>query len=169
MGKIFFIADTHFGDENIIRYENRPFSTVYEMDNALISNWNKTVSNRDEVFLLGDFSMYNREKSIEIGKKLNGKKTLILGNHDIQSEQFYLDCGVSSVIRYPIVYQNFWILSHEPMYINNTMPYANIFGHVHGNIMYKTVTSQSYCISVERIDYTPIDFDSIKTAMGISR
>ena len=49
MGKTYFIADTHFGDDNIRRYENRPFDTVKEMDNALIENWNRVVSNEDEV------------------------------------------------------------------------------------------------------------------------
>ncbi len=56
--KVFFIADTHFGDSNIIRYENRPFSDIQEMDSILIKNWNKTVSRNDRVFLAGDFSEY---------------------------------------------------------------------------------------------------------------
>ena len=42
--KVFFIADTHFGDSNILRYENRPFSDVEQMDSTLIKNWNNTVS-----------------------------------------------------------------------------------------------------------------------------
>lgn len=42
--KTYLIADTHFGDEAILRYENRPFESVEEMDTALIRNWNSTVN-----------------------------------------------------------------------------------------------------------------------------
>lgn len=48
---IYFTADTHFGHWNVIRYENRPFQTVEEMDGALIHNWNHRISPENEVFL----------------------------------------------------------------------------------------------------------------------
>ncbi len=44
MSKTFFIADTHFGDDSIRRYENRPFDSTEQMDKALISNWNSVVT-----------------------------------------------------------------------------------------------------------------------------
>jgi calcineurin-like phosphoesterase family protein len=47
------------------------------------------------------------------------------------------------------------------------MPYANIFGHVHGNPAYKDYSSQSFCVSVERINYTPILFEDIRLAMSL--
>lgn len=159
---VFFIADTHFGDENIIRYENRPFVRASEMDSFLIKKWNETVSADDKVFLIGDFSSYGFEKSREICQCLNGEKFIVMGNHDTENEQYYRDCGFSEAIRYPIVYENFWILSHEPLYINKNMPYANIFGHVHGNPIYSDFSEQSFCVSVERIEYRPISFSEIK-------
>ena len=45
--KVFMISDTHFGDERILRYENRPFSSVEEMDKAIIENWNQVVGEED--------------------------------------------------------------------------------------------------------------------------
>ena len=162
---VFFIADTHFGDNAIIRYENRPFSSTEEMENKIIENWNSSVFVNDEVFLLGDISAYDKERTISIIKRLNGKKSLIIGNHDIQDEHYYYDCGFSFVSRYPILYQNYWLLSHEPLYVNTNMPYANIFGHVHASPLYVTVSPQSFCVSVERINYAPISFDSIKKAV----
>ncbi len=161
--KTFLIADTHFGHKNVIKYENRPFSNVAEMDGTLITNWNSTVDMNDTVFMLGDFSFYNKTKTIEICRQLNGKKILVMGNHDNESYRFYLDCGFDEVSRYPILYQNFWILSHEPIYINENMPYANIYGHIHNNPSYNNYSSQSFCVSVERINYTPIDFEEIKS------
>ncbi len=160
--KNYLIADTHFGDEAILRYENRPFQNVHEMDEALIRNWNSTVGPEDTVFVLGDFSSYDLQKTAGICHCLNGNKYLIMGNHDTAAENDYLACGFAYVSRYPIIYENFWMLSHEPMYINRNMPYANIYGHVHDNPMYRTNSPQSFCVCVERIGYTPILFDEVK-------
>ena len=167
MAKTFFIADTHFGHDAIISYENRPFKSVDEMTNTLIDNWNNVVCDEDIVFLLGDFSEYEKEMNISICQKLNGRKILVMGNHDTENEKYYYDCGFESVNSYPIIYQNFWILSHEPMYVNTNMPYANIFGHVHGNPLYTDYSKQSFCVSAERIKYTPIEFGEMKRKMGI--
>jgi len=160
--RTFFIADTHFGDKSIISYENRPFENIFKMDKTIIDNWNSTVNDEDTVFLLGDFSSYGIEKNIQICSQLKGRKILVMGNHDTESEKYYFKCGFSSVSRYPIIYENFWILSHEPMYINSNMPYANIFGHVHNNPLYTDYSKQSFCASAERINYTPIEFNIIK-------
>ena len=168
-GRDFFIGDTHFFHKNIIGYENRPFSSVEEMNNKLIQNWNYTVKKTDRIFHLGDFSFGNKQMQIEIGQKLNGYKVLILGNHDRYNIRHYIDCGFNEVIKYPIVLDGFWILSHKPMYINKNMPYANIFAHVHGNPEYTDYSDQTICVSVERkhMNYAPISFDRIKTIMGI--
>ncbi|MCM1505672.1 MAG: hypothetical protein NC177_00835 [Ruminococcus flavefaciens] len=42
------------------------------------------------------------------------------------------------------------------------MPYANIFGHVHANPLYKDVSEQSFCVSMERTAYRPVEFTDIK-------
>ena len=77
----YYIADTHFGHDNIRRLSNRPFNSVEEMDKAIIDNWNRKVTDDDDVYILGDFS-YKSEDPIEYLKKLNGRKHLIVGNHD---------------------------------------------------------------------------------------
>ena len=79
---VYFISDLHFGHKNILTYDNRPFKTIEEHDNALVKNWNNTISNDDEVYILGDISWHNVTKTIEIVKSLNGVKHLIVGNHD---------------------------------------------------------------------------------------
>lgn len=76
-----FSSDHHFGHANVIRYCNRPFSSVEEMNTQLVAMWNTQVKPGDEVFYLGDFSL-NPKWSREIVPKLNGTLFLIHGNHD---------------------------------------------------------------------------------------
>lgn len=80
--KIFLIGDTHFMHRNIIKYCNRPFKDVEEMTETLIKNWNSVVGKNDIVYVVGDFALCGKAKIIEIGNQLNGRKRLILGNHD---------------------------------------------------------------------------------------
>lgn len=154
MPKVYFIADTHFAEQDVFEMsgENRFFNSIQEKDEAIITNWNKTVSPEDTVFILGDFGKPSYMQ------RLTGKKFLIRGNHDknqVDSE-------------YPILYQNFFILSHEPEFILEDGPFANIFGHVHNNPMYKTVSPRSYCVCACRNGYTPVSWEHIVNAMGES-
>ena len=169
MGKTFFIADTHFGHDAIIRYENRPFANADEQDKILIENWNSVVTDEDEVFLVGDFSAYDKEKNTEIVNALKGHKILVMGNHDAEDPQYYLDCGIDEVYRFPVLFKGFFLVSHEPLYLNSNMPYANIYGHVHANPSYKDASGQSFCVSVERLNYTPIPMEGIGAAMAKAR
>jgi len=154
--KIFAIADTHFGHSNIIKYCNRPFASVEEMDAALIKNWNETVSNNDIVLHLGDVCVGGgKERAKEIISRLNGKKILIMGNHDNWSEEFYRSAGFHTVSRFPILYDNFFLLSHAPLQLSETTPYFNYYGHVHNDNKYVD-NATSRCVSVERIGYRPL-------------
>lgn len=167
MGKTFFIGDLHWGDSTIIKLENRPFRDVYAQTNLMFENLNKTISDDDTVYIVGDLfydgcDQYHWDHI----KRLNGHKILIRGNHDLLSDEFYMtQCGIEKVYNHPIVLDGFFIVSHEPMYINSAFPYANIFAHVHGNPAYKTHSSRHFCVSAERINYFPISFDEIKQIM----
>ena len=160
MAKDYFIADTHFGHDAIIRYENRPFKDTKEQEDVLIKNWNEVVQAEDTVYVLGDFGMSDsKEETMRLCNMLNGKKILIMGNHDTNEPEWYRNCGFDEAIRWPILYENFWVLSHEPLYINENMPYANVYGHVHANPTYKDSSRQSVCVCVERTEYKPISFE----------
>jgi calcineurin-like phosphoesterase family protein len=79
---VFFISDTHFGHENIIRMCRRPFGSVAEMDEALIARWNERVGAADTIYHLGDFCYRNRCGADTYLRCLNGQIHLIAGNHD---------------------------------------------------------------------------------------
>ncbi len=162
MSKLFLIADMHFGHENIIKYENRPFLNADAMDKQIVKNWNRVVSKKDTVIVAGDVSFYGKEKTEELIKQLNGRKILVKGNHDQRNNHWWVDVGFDEVSNYPIIYKEWFIIQHEPpTYLNDAMPYFFIYGHVHGSEMYRTITKQSACVSVERWDYTPVELDKI--------
>lgn len=136
------------------------------MTNKMIKYWNHVVSNNDIVYLVGDFALCGKSKMIEIGQQLNGKKHLILGNHDSASYNTYREAGFSMIYDKPIILDNFYIISHQPMdFIPEDGVFANIFAHVHDDIRFKDVTPRSFCVSSERIGYTPINFELVKTLM----
>lgn len=159
MSNVWLISDPHFGHDNIRMFENRPFASVKEMDESLIKEWNSVVKKDDKIFVLGDFSFHNKEKTKAIISRLNGRKFLVMGNHDKErSKSWWLDAGFDEVSEFPIIYKGFYIFSHEPLYVNNNMPYVNIHGHIHGQ-QYKS--DQYYNVSVEQIGYKPISFNEV--------
>jgi calcineurin-like phosphoesterase family protein len=141
------------------------FANADEMNQVLINNWNSVVNSNDIVYVLGDlFAQVCTEEQIKnILGELNGHFILIVGNHDVE----LLDVlrKYIEIIEYPIIKDNFWIMSHEPMYVNEASPYANVFAHVHNNPMYRNVSSRSFCVSAERINYTPILLEDVKSAV----
>lgn len=164
MTKTWFISDTHFGHVNILKYDERPFNDIEDMKEEIIKRWNKKVKNGDTVWFLGDFAMFNKKEYIQpIVKRLNGIKNIVMGNHDTKSPQFYRDCGFNEAYDHPVILKDFFILSHEPMFITENMPYFNIYGHVHNHSAFQDKTENSCCVSCCRWNYEPIrieEFDN---------
>src|SRR4051812_42588376 len=77
-----FTSDTHYHHKNIIKYSNRPFANVQEMNEAIINNFNSVVKPGDLVYHLGDFGFCTIDQADQILSRLNGRKYFIWGNHD---------------------------------------------------------------------------------------
>ena len=105
MSRIFLISDTHYNHSNVIRYCDRPFKDVYEMNKGIINSWNSVVRNDDICYHLGDFGFGNKEQISEWVRALNGRIRLILGNHDNHPVKWYLDCGFDRVYNKSIIVQ----------------------------------------------------------------
>jgi len=129
----YIISDTHFGHSKIIKYESRPFKTVEEMTETIVNNINEIVQVHDKLFWLGDVSFYGKKKTKEIMDSVNcGNNYLIMGNHDTgHSMKWWREVGFAKVYDHPIIYKDFFILSHDHVFLNDTMPYANFHGHLH--------------------------------------
>lgn len=130
--KIFVTSDTHFGHKNIIKYCNRPFDSVEEMDLAIKTIWNSFVSPKDIIFHLGDVTLKNPKVYLDFLNSLNGTKILIMGNHDNNNNK-KLKCwkGVFDSIR--IKYKGFNIhMRHKPWDEINSEDLF-LHGHCHGS------------------------------------
>ena len=78
----FYISDLHIGHVNVVRFDNRPFADVNEMNNKIIENWNARVRTDDMVYILGDFIWAKESDWPFFVGPLAGNKVLIRGNHD---------------------------------------------------------------------------------------
>ena len=146
----YYIADTHFGHDNIRRLSNRPFKTIEEMDRTIIDNWNSRVSDNDDVSYL---------------KQLNGRKYLIIGNHDSKllknptCKKYFVDISDIKMVNdngaqivcchYPMVEWN--------GYYRNVI---HFYGHIHNNFdnetnQYISKVKNAYNVGVDIIGFMP--------------
>lgn len=156
--RIFFISDTHFGHENIIKLCERPFENADIMDNNLINNWNTVVRDEDIIFHLGDFA-WSKEAAKESWAKLNGKIYLLRGNHDHKFAEylpFLPDTIVDIKWR-----KKFITLCHYPMvnWYKSRRNSIHLYGHTHRTIPMSN--DNTLCVCVEETNYTPVSLDDI--------
>lgn len=162
---IYFTADQHFGDSNIIGYCDRPFRDADEMDDAIIATWNDTVKNDDDdVFVLGDFSfMEDEEPDVSfirgILSKLRGRKHLIVGNHDKLSKEEYQSAGFISY-HYPYLIVEDFICVHDPALSCIDRSKKFLCGHIHDLFIKK---KNCLNVGVDVHDFTPISIEDCKT------
>jgi calcineurin-like phosphoesterase family protein len=170
--KKFFISDTHFGHANIIKYENRPFANVTEMDKIMIENWNRKVSPTDEVYILGDFAFADLKRSAEIATQLNGTKFLIKGNHDRNIPYDYFGWVKDY---YVLKYENTKIvLFHYPIQVWDSRHHnaLHFYGHIHSNLGNHAMEydiPNSYNVGADVNNFTPIEFNEILAKLKYQR
>lgn len=138
---IYFTSDLHFGHDKPFLYEPRGFTNVYDMNNAIFRNWNRIVTEDDDVYVLGDLMLNNNEGGLWFIKRLRGRIHIILGNHDTDTrELLYRECyNVVEIVYATIVkYGKYrFYLSHYPtlcMHGDDRPPkkdLVNLFGHTH--------------------------------------
>lgn len=153
---VFFISDLHLGHENMAK--KRGFSCADEMNEHIINSWNAVVCKRDMVFLPGDVTM-EKKRYYPLLDKLNGDKTVILGNHDRRQDVTELLKYVNSVAGM-MNYKSSVILTHCPVHPSE-LEYRykyNIHGHVHEN----SLEDPRYInVSAEVVNYTPVEFSEL--------
>ena len=136
---IFLTSDTHFGHAMMAKM--RGHSSIDAMNESIVERWNEVVRTTDEVLHLGDFSFAGTTRTLEILARLNGRITLVPGNHDAPSMLRRLaEAGVA--VAEPLIRRKLWTdrpratLCHYPLL---TWPSSHhgawhFHGHSHGNL-----------------------------------
>jgi len=179
INNIWFSSDHHFGHENILKYENRPFENIYTHDEVLIKNWNNYVKKDDIVFYNGDiFLGKDRNYLRKILYSLHGKIHYIFGNHDkiirkdLLCQERFESCGDYSEVNINKEYNI--VLMHYAMRVWNKRHYGawQLFGHSHGNLQEDSSRSMDIGIdcAYKRLDgkiedYRPISFTEVYDIM----
>ena len=168
MSNVLFISDIHFGHKNIVKF-GKSTGTVFRTGDCcienmqhIIKNWNKKVTKRDQVFVLGDVAF--SKEGFDALHELNGTKVLIRGNHDnLFSTDEYLKVfkSVEGIVRY----KEFW-LTHAPVHPMELRGKKNIHGHVH-HCSIKAAFSDEYDtnyinVCCEALGETPISLEEIR-------
>lgn len=150
---VFFTADTHFGSERVLHWSQRPFSTVAEMDNYIVTNWNNIVTNQDMVYHLGDFGELDKLLA------LNGHIIFLPGNADTLEmvEIIATSCDIINPNTVITLEDDSFQLIHEP---DEAQPSDNffLFGHIHKLQMVKR---NGLNVGVDCHNFCPIPLETV--------
>lgn len=174
MSNIFVTADTHFGHAKSISFVRpdgtllRPFSSVEEMDETLVQNWNNIVNKHDTVYHLGDVVI--PRPSLKILNRLNGRKILIRGNHDQGQlkdfSQYFEDVRGAFFFRPGSDFLGGLIFTHIPVHPACLSGHykGNVHGHTHCHLVMDgdQVDGRYFNTCVENNNFTPVPIDTIK-------
>lgn len=162
-----FTSDTHFGHANIIRYDQRPFASIEEHDEALVANWNAVVSPGDVVYHLGDFAWHGRVPDVDLLLGLlHGTKILILGNHDEKTVSRAK--GWAKVTPYLEISEGGQkiILFHYRLVVWNRSHHGSwaLHGHSHGSLPVN-LEAKTFDVGTMLWGYRPISFEEVAKEM----
>jgi calcineurin-like phosphoesterase family protein len=173
--RTFFTSDTHFDDEYSLRYFNRPFQNVDEMNVTLVEKWNRVVSENDTIYHLGDFTLDNVSHFTKWVSKLNGTIKILPGSHDypwlkdfVSSERVQVIAPLVS-LEFPelIVGQNpqVIVLCHYSMQVwdRSNQGSWHLFGHTHGKL--KGI-GLSFDVGVDCTEFTPLSVEMVASKMA---
>ena len=172
---IFVTSDLHFCHNKEFIFKARGFNTIEEHNTAIIQNWNKTVSDDDTVYVLGDIMLMDNVAGRKCWNQLRGHKIIILGNHDSSVRaEMYKDFPNTEVAGYSTIVRiggwN-WYLSHFPTITgnwgDNERPASkrlwNLCGHSHCTDPFADWDKGLiYHVEMDAHNCTPISIDEIK-------
>jgi len=160
----FFTSDQHFEHRAIIDHCQRPFVSTKHMKNIIKKCWNRVVKEEDKVYVVGDFSLQSpklRQIFKQILDNLNGRKILVVGNHEVDKIFFYAgDHGIGfEQVVYPYLEVEEFVLCHDPTLSIVLPDRPFIVGHVHQ--MWHTLRN-CYNVGVDVNDFTPVSIETIR-------
>lgn len=163
----FYSSDLHLYHKSMLRY-GRDFDNVEDMNEAIITNWNNKVKKDSKVFLMGDVSFGNKNKTSDILDRLNGEIYIILGNHDEISKLKHNK--VVSICDYLEIScgDYFIVLSHFPFEVWNKRQYQSwhLHGHCHGSLVLENDNQKRIDVGIDcSPSFSPFSFSEIEEMM----
>lgn len=162
---IWFTSDEHYHHANVIKYCNRPFSSVEEMDEEIVKRHNEVVKFGDLVYHLGDLQFGKWKESLPFLSRLTGTHFLIIGNHDPG-----LLVIQGTLQRWSFQYRilelklagHFFTLSHYPLesWYASFHGGLHLHGHCHGTIPFDPL-KRRLDVGVDPNNFTPIHLDEV--------
>lgn len=167
MNRIFFTSDNHYFHENIIRYCRRPFDGCENMNAEMIHRWNSTVDHDDIGIFVGDISAGLKGRVDDLRsviKTLNGRKILIRGNHDHQTDEWYLESGflkVVDAIKFgPVVLSHYPLSSLERRGLKGSDLFGEFSHIVHGHVHEHGLNFEGHFnVAADRNNFMPVPLD----------
>ena len=147
----FFVSDLHFYHKNIIKYSDRPWDHIHDMNDDIVDNWNAMVKKDDAIYILGDLAFCGTTKLNLILDRLNGRKYLIKGNHDPKQVrnnahfEWVKDTYELKVNDKTIFLSHY---SHK-VWPNSHRGNWHLFGHSHGNLV--DMSMKSFDVGVDAL------------------
>ena len=165
---IWFTADCHFGHTNIIKFCNRPFITVEQMNRQIIENFQEVVKEGDLTFFIGDTSFNLVDKYLD---QIPGDKVLIRGNHDHRSYKKWDFASPYCMIKDVHLLKhngNKFFLSH---YSHRVWPESHfgsfhLYGHSHGTL---PGFGRSMDVGVDTNNFYPYSVDEVTRILSAKR
>lgn len=160
---IWFTSDTHFG--HALMAEERGFSNVDQMDNALIKNWNSRVRKKENVYHLGDVGLCSEKRLLEILCALNGNIFLVRGNHDFRrikgSSITRCFAWIKDTYELKLNQETIW-LSHYAHHVWPKSHYGSLhlYGHSHGKLE-KNTKKTSMDVGVDVHNFAPVSHENV--------
>ncbi len=162
MAERFHTSDTHLGDEQMLTFKRedgsfiRPFSCLDEMHETIIDNHNRMVGPKDTVIFQGD--VVTNKKYLPLLDRMNGRKRLLSGNHDIFGSKVYA-AYFEDIASYKIYTTEGIVCSHIPIAIESRGKFRlNVHGHTHT----KSLPNPFYYnICLEQFGFSPVPLDDI--------
>lgn len=155
-----FTSDEHYGHTNVLKYNDRPFSSIEEMNEGLIANHNSIVSKNDVTIHAGDFCWLNKKEDVykQYLNRLNGNHVLLIGSHD------HWQPSSAHYIWRKRIEGNLIIVGHYAMRVWECSHYNSwhLFGHSHGRL---EGFGKSFDIGVDCHNYYPWSWDEIVKEM----
>ena len=152
------ITISDFDHNNVIKYCNRPFKNVEEMNNELIDRHNSVVSKNDIVVICGDFSFANKERTYrEFVNKLNGTLIFLRGSHDKwmgKRGTGFHEIWEKKIRNYYICCCHYAMATWPRSHYNS----FHLYGHSHGNFKNK---GKSCDIGVDCHDFYPVVLEKV--------